>query len=142
MFKLLLTHDVFSFSNRFLLLLDDSERVTIAQSLVSRNTPSGSTITFRNIQSGYVILGVLGPNSRQLLQSLTQTSLDKSQFQVNTAKVKCTRELIIYICYSPAGRSVSGKTVPYVSSTARGRAGRTRDRGHSFSQYGPTKAGE
>ena len=27
----------------------------------------------------------------------------------------------IYICYSPAGRSVLGKTVPEVSSTARGR---------------------
>ena len=39
------------------------------------------------------------------------------------------------ICYSPAGRSVLGKTVPEVSS-------RTRDRGHSFSQYRPTKAGE
>ena len=38
-------------------------------------------------------------------------------------------------CYSPAGRAVLGKTVPEVSS-------RTRDRGHSFSQYGPTKAGE
>lgn len=72
--------------NKFLLLLDDSERVTIAQSLVSRNIPSGSTITFRNIQSGYVILGVLGPSSRQLLQSLTQTSLDDSQFPVNNAK--------------------------------------------------------
>ena len=88
----MLSGDVFSFSNRFLLLLDDSERVTVAQSLVSRNIPSGSTITFRNIQSGHVILGVLGPNSRQLLQSLTQTSLDDSQFPVNTAKVKYTRE--------------------------------------------------
>jgi len=72
--------------NKFLILLDDSERVTIVQSLLSRNIPSGSTITFRNIQSGYVILGVLGPSSRQLLQSLTQTSLDDSQFPVNTAK--------------------------------------------------------
>ena len=27
----------------------------------------------------------------------------------------------IYICYSPAGRAVLGKTVPEVSSTARGR---------------------
>ena len=28
---------------------------------------------------------------------------------------------LIYICYSPAGRAVLGKTVPEVSSTARGR---------------------
>ncbi|KAL9975914.1 hypothetical protein ACROYT_G013133 [Oculina patagonica] len=72
--------------NRFTILLDDSERVTVAQSLISRNIPSDSTVTFRNIQSGYVILGVLGPNSRKLLQPLTQTSLDDSQFPVNTAK--------------------------------------------------------
>ena len=80
----------FSFlvSNRFIILLDDLERVTVAQSLISRNIPSDSTITFRNVQSGYVILEVLGPKSRQLLQSLTQTSLDDSQFSVNTSKVK------------------------------------------------------
>ena len=52
----------------------------------------------------------------------------------------CCLRIIVYICYSPAGRSVLGKTVPEVSSTAA--EGRTRDRGHSFFQYGPTKAGE
>ena len=36
----------------------------------------------------------------------------------------------IYICYLPAGRSALGKTVPEVLGT--------QDRGHSFSQYGPT----
>ena len=35
-----------------------------------------------------------------------------------------------YICYSPVGRSVLGKTVPSALST--------QERGHSFSQYGPT----
>ena len=43
--------------------------------------------------------------------------------------------------FTGLGRSVLGKTVPEVSSTARGLR-RTRDLGHSFSQYGPTKAGE
>ena len=38
--------------------------------------------------------------------------------------------LDIYICYSSAGRSVLGKTMYEVLST--------QDRGHSFSQYGPT----
>ena len=47
----------------------------------------------------------------------------------------------VYICYSPAGRSVLGETVPEVLSTARGR-GRYSDRGHNFFQYGPTEAGE
>ena len=45
----------------------------------------------------------------------------------------------VYICYLPAGRSVLGKTVPEVLSTARDR---TQYRGHSFSQYGPTWAGK
>ena len=36
--------------------------------------------------------------------------------------------------FTGLGRSVLGKTVPSVSSAA---SGRTRDRGHSFSQYGP-----
>ena len=45
-------------------------------------------------------------------------------FEVNSKK-KNTRTLQylidIYICYSPAGRSVLGKTVPEVLSNARGR---------------------
>ena len=41
----------------------------------------------------------------------------------------------MYLLFTGLGRSVMGKTVPEVSSTA-------RDRGHSFSPYGPTKAGE
>ena len=45
----------------------------------------------------------------------------------------------IYICYSPDERFVLEKTVPEVLDTA---SGGTRDRGHTFSQYGPTVAGE
>ena len=53
----------------------------------------------------------------------------------------------LYMLFTGLGRSVLGKTVPSLSSTARGHPrpqaeGRTRDGGHSFSQYGPTKAGE
>ena len=53
--------------------------------------------------------------------------------------------------YSPDVRSVLGKTVPEVLDTARGHtqdSGHstqdigTQDRGHSFSQYGPTLAGK
>ena len=39
-------------------------------------------------------------------------------------------DIYMYIIYSPVGRSVLGKTVPSVLST--------QERGHSFSQYGPT----
>ena len=35
--------------------------------------------------------------------------------------LKRTCGIVINICYSPAGRAVLGKTVPEVSSTARGR---------------------
>ena len=42
-----------------------------------------------------------------------------------------------YICYSPDRRSVLGKTVPKAVGLSR-----TQDTGHSFSQYGPTLAGE
>ena len=42
-----------------------------------------------------------------------------------------------YICYSPAGRFVLGETVPEAVSL-----GRYSDLGHTFSQYGPTFAGE
>ena len=49
---------------------------------------------------------------------------------------ECNSEIvIIHIYYLPAGRSVLRKTVPEV-------LGRAQDRGHSFSQYGPTKAGK
>ncbi|XP_074618292.1 pyruvate dehydrogenase phosphatase regulatory subunit, mitochondrial-like isoform X5 [Acropora palmata] len=73
--------------NRFLILLHDAESVTFAQSLISKNIPVDSAITLRNIQSGNVILGILGPNSHHLVQSLTQTSLDADQFSTNAAQV-------------------------------------------------------
>ena len=49
--------------------------------------------------------------------------------------VPCIRSW--YICYSPDRRSVLGKTVPKAVGLSR-----TQDTGHSFSQYGPTLAGE
>ena len=86
----------FSFFNRFLILLHDSERVTFAQSLISRSIPADSAITLRNIQSTNVILGVLGPNSRELLQSLTQTSMEVNQFPANSAKVNVIHAGVSY----------------------------------------------
>ena len=72
-------------------MLDDAERVTVAQSMISRNIPSNSAIRLRDIQSQYAILGVLGPNSTQLLQTLTQTPLKENLFPANLAKVnECT----------------------------------------------------
>lgn len=98
----------FFFFNRFLILLHDSERVTFAQSLISRNIPADSAITLRNIQSANVILGVLGPNSRQLLQSLTQTSMDVNQFPANSTKVDVVHASKLYCtmlnCLGPSSK--------------------------------------
>ena len=52
-------------------------------------------------------------------------------------KENINRRKFMNICYSPAGRSVLGKTVPEVLSTARlkPKAGvGTQDRGHRFSR--------
>ena len=68
-------------------MLDDAERVTAAHSMISHNIPSNSAISLRNIQSQYAILGVLGPNSTQLLQTLTQTPLKENLFPANIVKV-------------------------------------------------------
>ena len=60
-----------------------------------------------------------------------------------TAKCSCNKLTIVNICYSPAGRSVLGKTVPEVSSMARGRKPKAvLETEGTVSQYGPTKAGE
>lgn len=72
--------------NRFIIMLDDAERVTAAHSMISHNIPSNSAISLRNIQSRYAILGVLGPNSTQLLQTLTQTPLKENLFPANIVK--------------------------------------------------------
>ena len=48
-----------------------------------------------------------------------------------------------YICYLPAGRSVSWKTVTEVLKMlpeAAGRGQHFQARGHSFSRYGPTQS--
>ena len=68
------------------------------------------------------------------------TSLISSKFQTQFFPYKLSYyawAICVYICYSPAGRSVLGETVPEVLSTTYG-LGWYSDRGHSFSQYGPT----
>ena len=57
--------------------------------------------------------------------------------RLGSGSFKC--HIYIYMCYSPDERSVLEKTVSEVLDTA---SGGTRDRGHSFSQYGPIVAGE
>ncbi|XP_067053975.1 pyruvate dehydrogenase phosphatase regulatory subunit, mitochondrial-like [Acropora muricata] len=94
---------------RFLILLHDAESVTFAQSLISKNIPVDSAITLRNIQSGNVILGVLGPNSRHLVQSLTQTSLDAEQFSSNAAQFA----VCLYRDVMEAGRKLGATNVGY-----------------------------
>ena len=75
--------------------------------------------------------------------------LIKSPDEWATTKQACRDELVVYLFFSPIYiyiymlfavmscyviRSALGKTVPEVLGTYV----RTQDRGHSFSQYGPT----
>ena len=74
-----------------------------------------------------------------MLEFVNISSCDYFRFRFSTVCPKLLQWLcapaLINMCHSPVGRSVFGKTVPSVLST-------TRDRGHSFAQFGPTSAGE
>ena len=74
-------------SCRYLLLLPTAEHTTLAQTWLTRHIPEYTSIEIRNIQSAYVSLGLLGPMSSQLLQTLTQTPLNESQYPVDSCKV-------------------------------------------------------
>ena len=58
----------------------------------------------------------------------TKSDTENRAISAVSAQKPCAK---IHIYYLPAGRSVLGKTVLEAS-------GRTQDRGHGFSQYGPT----
>ena len=85
-----------------------------------------------------VTLVELNETNRKMNLKYHNYILTISTVQINSLVFICvcfSANAAVYICYLPAGRSVLGKTVPEVLSRA---LGRTQDRGHSFSQYGPT----
>ena len=71
-------------------MLVPTSHITMAECWIKKNlsrTTMGRTINFRNLQSGYAVLGVLGPKATELLQNLTLTSLSKEDYPIDTVKV-------------------------------------------------------
>lgn len=59
---------------------------TAAKSWILRHVSDGSSVYIRDFDSA-CLLGVFGPKSEELLQSLTQTSLRQNAFPLDTFKV-------------------------------------------------------
>ncbi|EDO41600.1 predicted protein [Nematostella vectensis] len=70
--------------NRYIIMVPTAHTV-LAQNWISRHIPNRSSITLRDIQSGFVVLGVLGPMSAELLQGFTTTDLT-SDYPIDTFK--------------------------------------------------------
>lgn len=43
---------------------------------LEQNTPAGMNVTATNVSSGYAMFGIMGPRSRELLQSVTDTNIN------------------------------------------------------------------
>lgn len=54
---------------------------------ISKYSKNYDNVTVTDVTSHYSSLSLIGPASTELLQSLTQTSLDIDDFPVNTIKV-------------------------------------------------------
>ena len=53
---------------------------------LKRNIPSSAHATLTNVSSGYTMLGVMGPDSRKLLSTLTDADLTNTAFPFATAR--------------------------------------------------------
>ena len=56
------------------------------RSWLERNTPTGSRISVTDVTSGYTVLSIMGPESRNLLRKLTPTDLSNNLFPFGSAK--------------------------------------------------------
>ena len=56
------------------------------QDHIRRNLPSGSSTTVVDLTSGYAVLGVMGPRSRELLSRLTAADLSNEGFPFGTSR--------------------------------------------------------
>jgi 4-methylaminobutanoate oxidase (formaldehyde-forming) len=53
---------------------------------LKRHIPSGARVSVEDITSAYAVLGVMGPNSRALLQKLTTTDLSNASFPFGASR--------------------------------------------------------
>lgn len=94
---------------------------------IRRNLPAGARASLVDVTSSYAVLGVMGPNSRELLSALTTVDLSDDAFPFGTSRqislryatVRATRityvgelgwELYVPAEYPPSSRSASTRT--------------------------------
>ena len=87
-------YETFVICQRYVMLVPTSH-ITMAECWIKRNIPEGRSVSLRSLQSGYAVLGVLGPKATELLQSLTLTSLTKDDYPIDTVKVSSRNHQII-----------------------------------------------
>ncbi len=61
------------------------------------------SVNIHDITSHYCVLGLMGPRSRELLQTVTKTSLDNVAFPYGTSQVTVIIGIRIYIIIQYAG---------------------------------------
>ena len=95
------------------------------------------------VNGGRILLDIARYKEDGSQRSLASDDIDCLLYAVSillSSRLVRQRSEKLYICYSPAGRSVSGKTVPEVLDTAGGRRPRAvlKTEGTVFSRYGTT----
>ena len=67
---------------------------------ISKYSKNYDNVTVTDVTSHYSGLSLIGPAATELLQSLTQTSLDVADFPVNTIKVdSCLKTKLLQYLY-------------------------------------------
>ena len=79
-----------SFISGSFLIISPSSKATHITSWIAKHVPSSIAVHDRT--SSYCTLGLMGPKSREVLQSLTKTSLDNAHFPYSTGQV------CMYVC--------------------------------------------
>ena len=77
---------VYRLSNDRFYLIDSITQMTRLLHWISRYSKNYENVTVTNVTSHYSVLSLIGPKSTELLQSLTQTSLDAENFPLHTVK--------------------------------------------------------
>ena len=68
-------------------MIDSITQMTRLLHLISKYSKNYENVTVTDVTSHYSGLSLIGPASTELLESLTQTSLNVEDFPLNTVKV-------------------------------------------------------
>ncbi|MFN8192084.1 MAG: FAD-dependent oxidoreductase [Nocardioidaceae bacterium] len=69
------------------LLVSSSATTVRDQDWIRRNLPAGSSVTVQDVTGAHAVLGVMGPRSRDLLSTLTDSDLSEDAFPFATSQV-------------------------------------------------------